>query len=99
MPSVKQKSIALLRRLCSKVHLDAMDVQQDQTSGVYFISFFCEWDVTKKKKYSPPSIVPDSNMPSPAYELYFPLPIASCTVSYPPPLFMAEMFFKASKEF
>lgn len=49
MPSVKQKSIALLRRLCSKVHLDATDVQQDQTSGVYFISFFCEWDVTKKK--------------------------------------------------
>lgn len=79
MPSVKQKSIALLRRLCSEVHLDATDVQQDQTFGVYFVSFFVNGTLQKKKKF-PPSIVPDSDMPSPAYELYFPLPIASCSL-------------------
>lgn len=53
----------------------------------------------KKKKNKPPSIVPNLGMASPAYEFYFPLPIASCTVSYPPLLFMAEIFFKDSKEF
>lgn len=51
------------------------------------------------KKRIPLSIVPNLDMASPAYELYLPLMIASCTAPYPQPLFMAEIFFKASKEF
>lgn len=51
------------------------------------------------KERIPLSIVPNWDMASPAYELDLPLTIASCTFLYSRPIFMAEISFKASKEF
>lgn len=96
--SVKQKFIVPLQRLCLKCIQMLWVFSRNKPLGfsLFLAFFFCEWDVTKKR--IPLSTVPNLDMPCPGYELYLPLTIASCTVFYPLPLFMAEIF-KASKAF
>lgn len=84
-----------------EAHLGAADVRRGWSSGVYFVSlfffFFVNGMLQKKKNNPPRALLPIWIWQVQRMNCIFPYHLQA--VQSPPPLFMAEIFFKASKEF